>query len=159
MLNVYHIIAVVTILTMCHGEPQTRTRGLGSRFRFCVKPVLPFLPCAYYLYVIRIPYPSLWSYRQNRSLENSSESQGRAATTIAHRFRRCICSKLKYGACNKYVRVQAWTRACEQSVYVVCAPGWFIKWVVIVMAPCYWHPYRTSTRTGATISAYLPYLL
>jgi len=39
--------------------------------------------------------------------------------------------------CTKYVRVQAWTRACEQSVYVVCVPGWFIKWVVTIMAMCY----------------------
>ena len=23
------------------------------------------------------------------------------------------------------------------SVYVVCVPGWFIKWVVIIMVMCY----------------------
>ena len=39
--------------------------------------------------------------------------------------------------CTKYVRVQAWTRAFEQSVYVVCVPRCFIKYVVIVMVMCY----------------------
>ena len=135
---------------LCRGEPQTRTHGLGSRFRFHVKPVFPFPPCAYYLYLRRIPYPSLWSYPRNRSLVNSWESQSRTAATIAHKFGHSLCSKLEYVECTKYVRIQAWTRACEQSVYVVCVPGWFIKWVVIVMM-CYLHPYQASTRTGAVL--------
>jgi hypothetical protein len=70
------------------------------------------------------------------------------ATTTAHRFGYCVCCKLKCVECTKYVRVQAWTRVCEQRVYVVCAPGWFIKWVVIVMV-CYLHAHQASTRTGA----------
>ena len=53
--------------------------------------------------------------------------------------------------CATYVRVQARTRACEQSVYVVCVTGWFTKYVVIVMVMCYVHPYQTSTKTGATV--------
>ena len=117
---------------ICRGEPQTRTHGLGSRFRFHVKPVFPFTLCAYYQHLRRIPCPSLWLHPRNHSLVNTWESQVRAAGTIAHRFGHCICSKLKYMLCTKYVHVQKWIRACEQSVYVVCALGWFIKWVVIV---------------------------
>ena len=102
-------------------------------------------PWNYYLYLRRIPYRSLWSYPRNRSLVNSWESQSLAAATIPQRFGHCTCSKLKRVECTKYVRVQAWTRACEQSVYVVCVSGW----VVIVMVMCYLHPYQASTRTGA----------
>jgi len=49
---------------------------------------------------------------------------------------------------NKYARVQEWTRTCEQSAYVVCAPSWIIKLIIMVM--CYSIPYQTSTRTGAS---------
>jgi len=111
---------------LCRGEPQTRTHGLGSRFRFHVKPV--YLPPPHqppnqptnYLFLRRIPYRSLWSYPRNHPLVNSWENQSLAATTIPQRFGYCICSELKYVECTKYVRAQAWTRACEQSVYVVC---------------------------------------
>jgi len=39
------LLSVLCIfLTVCRGEPQTRTHGLGSRFWFHVKPVFPFPP-------------------------------------------------------------------------------------------------------------------
>jgi len=123
--------------TMCRGEPQTRTHGMGSRSWFHIKPVFPPPLPNYYLFLKRIPYRPLRSCPRNRPLVNSWEGQSLAATTVLQRFGHCICSELKYGECTKYVRVEAWTRACEQSVYVVCVPGWFIKWVVIVMVMCY----------------------
>ena len=116
-------------------------------------------PWNYYLFLRRIPYRSLWSYPRNRPLVSSWESQSLAAATISQRFGHCICSKLKYVECTKYVRVQAWTRASEKSDYVTCVQGWVIKWVVIVMVMCYWHPYQTSTRTGARSFSYALCLL
>jgi len=84
-------------------------------------------PPDYYLFLRQIPYQSLWSHPRNRPLVNTRERQSLAAATIPQRFGHCTCSELKYVKFTKYVRVQAWTRACEQSVYVVCVPGWFIK--------------------------------
>ena len=133
---------------LCRGETQTWTHGLGSRFWFQVKPVFPSLPRK--LLLRRIPYRSLWSYPWDRPLVDSWENQSLAAATIKQRFGHCICSELKYGERTEYVRVQAWTGACEQSVYVICVPGWFIKWDVIVMVMFDLHPYQTSTRTGAS---------
>jgi hypothetical protein len=112
---------------LCRGEPQTQTHGLGSRFWFHVKPVFPSLPST----LLPVPetdsLPSRWSYPPNRPLVDSWESQGLAATPIPQGFGHCMCSELKYVECTKYVRVQARTRACERSVYVVRCPGWFIK--------------------------------
>jgi hypothetical protein len=90
-----------------------------------------------------------WPCPRNSPLVNGWWNQSLAAATIPQRFGHCICSKLKYVECTKYVRVQAWTRACEEGVYVVCAPVWFIKWVVIVMVMFHLHTYQTATRTGA----------
>jgi len=94
-------------------------------------------PCNYYLFLRRIPYHSLWSHPRNRPPVNGRERQGLAALTTPRRFVHCTCSESKCVECTKYVRVQVWTRACVQSVYVVCVTGWFIKWVVIVMVMCY----------------------
>ena len=69
----------------------------------------------------------LFSSKQLRKSESCSRNY------IPQRFGRCICSKWKYMECTKYIHIQAWTRACEQSVYVVCVPGCFIKCVVTVM--------------------------
>jgi len=131
----------------------------------------PSPPPNYYLFLRWTPYRSLSSYPRNRPLVNSWEHQSLAAATVPQKFGHCTCSELKYVECTKYVRVQAWRRACEQSVYVVCVPSWYIKWVVIVMVMCYcygdvlllwWcvtvmvmcylHPYQTSTRTGAQLT-------
>jgi len=76
-------------------------------------------PWNHYLFIRRIPYRSLWSHPRNCQPVNSREPQSLAAATISQRFGHCICSKLKYVECTKYVRVQAWTRVCERSVYVV----------------------------------------
>jgi len=60
---------------LCRGEPQTRTRGLGSRFWFHVKPVFPSLP----LKLIPVPetdsLPSLLSYPRNCPLVNTGSSK------------------------------------------------------------------------------------
>jgi len=84
-------------------------------------------PCNYCLFLRRTPYRSLRSYPRNRPLVNSWENQSLVAATVPQIFGHCTGSELKYVECTKYVRVQAWTRVCEQSVYVVCVPGWFIK--------------------------------
>ena len=84
-------------------------------------------PWNHYLFLRRIPYHSLWSHPRNRPPVNSRERQSLAAATVPQRFGHCICSQLKYVECTKYVRIQARTRACEQSVHAVCVPGWFIK--------------------------------
>ena len=97
----------------------------------------PSPPPNYYLFLRWTPYRSLSSYPRNRPLVNSWEHQSLAAATVPQKFGHCTCSELKYVECTKYVRVQAWRRACEQSVYVVCVPSWYIKWVVIVMVMCY----------------------
>jgi len=137
---------------MCRGELQTRTYGQSSSFYFTLN-LFPFPPlettdcsCDGFLTAHSLVVPS------DRPLVKSWESQSLAAATIPQRFGHCTCSNLKYLECTKYVRVQAWTRACEQSVYVLCVPGWFIKWVVIVMVMCYLHQYQTSTRISALIN-------
>ena len=94
-----HLI-VLSFITLCRGEPQTRTHGLGSRFWFHVKPAFPSLPTNYYLFLRRIPYRSLWSYPRNRPLVNSWENQSLAAATIPQRFWHSICSELKYVECT-----------------------------------------------------------
>ena len=140
---------------MCRDEPQTRTHGLGSRFWSQVKPVFP--PPNHYLFRRPIPYRSLWSYPWDRPLVNSGENQSLATATIPQRFGHCTCSELKYVECTEYVHVQAWTRACEQSVYVVCVQVglligllllWWsftvmvvllLWWCVNVMVMCYYY--------------------
>ena len=132
---------------MCCGELQTRTHGLGSRLRFRVKPVFPFPPCAYYLCLRWIPYPSLWSYPRNHSLVNSWESQGHAAATRVHIFGHCICSKLKYGECNKYVHCSR----MNKSLWTKC--------LCCMWSSCYRYDdvlLEASTKTGARILKSLP---
>jgi len=85
------------------------------------------------------------------STNNSSAGQCCAAVTIMYILDYYWFKIWNYEEHNKYVRVQEWTRACEQIVYVVCDPGWFIKWTVIVMVMCYLHLYQASTRTGALL--------
>ena len=70
---------------------------------------------------------------------------------IPHRFRPSIYSKLKYVECTKCVRVQAWIRVCELSVYVVCVRGLFIQLIVVIMAMCCLQSYQASARTGARV--------
>ena len=84
-------------------------------------------PWNYNLFLRRIPNRSLWSHRRNPPLVNSRERQSFPASTIPQIFGHCTCSDLKCVECTNYVRIQGWTRACEQSVYVVCVPVWFIK--------------------------------
>ena len=142
-------------MIVCRGEPQTRHLYWVRDFDFMLNLFSLPSPC-------QLPVPETDSLPPTLVVPSEPftckqlKNQSLATATIPHRFGPSVYSKLKYVECTKYVRVQAWIRACKQSVYDVCVPGLFIKLIVIVMVMFYLHPYQSSTRTGAIE---LPFLL
>jgi len=126
--RVYRRVAFVLGVVVVPWWASTPDTWSGFEILISCKTCFLFSPpWNYYMFLRQIPYHSLWLHPRIHPLVNSREPQNFAAANIPQRFRHCTFSKLKYMECTKYVCVQAWTRACEQSVYVVCVPGWFMK--------------------------------
>jgi len=89
---------------LCRGESQTRTRGLGLRFRFHVKPVFPSLPLHYYLFLRRI----------------LTDHSGRILGTVHYYIVEKV-KVLQLQLCHKdsgTVHVLSWSMGSVQSTYV-----------------------------------------
>ena len=123
LFTAYLMTSVVdTIQVKCHDccavvSPKPGHTDWVQDFDFTSNLFSLLSPWHYSLFLRRIPYRSFWSHPRNRPLVSSRERQSVAAATIPQRFgHHCTCSELKYVECTKCVRVQARTRACEQSV-------------------------------------------